>query len=1100
MFDAETETLILNAPPLEGLDLVALPKEFTRIFASIVASRMRLRGILSEDRAIDDSLLNVAKGVRQEIQKEMSFLQELANTQEALISVDATRADRKSAAFVAGTAHYVLAQARRLVTETEVASHLDITSIPPEVSATLLFLIAGASADASQMSHEIRGGRQGGSGVRERLLHDIKSFALGQLTQIESPAPLVPSPDDDTPAELACSALYHLIHVNLYKFAWVMLGELTQTLIAAEFARIEALAMRSISTGHSFFLHSVFSGPRHLAVILKCLAQDFTDASVATIPAPSGCDPARWEFGVKNIARSRPYLWQNHLNAIRNGYLNVGVSAAISFPTGAGKSTLSELKILSVLSASSKVVFLAPTLSLVDQTARALDAAFPNTKVEREHASDNPYGFEENSLPPITVMTPERCLTLMGFEPTLFQNVGLLVFDECHLLHATSPERGQRAVDSMLCVLNFLQLAPEADLLLLSAMMSNSADIAGWLQSITKRVCLSLSMNWKPTRQVRGCIVYAASEIDALSRDARVAKAASTSVSPPKAVQETMRANPQGFFGLKQTWDTLERQDYALMHLLDKPVALALNKFWRLTPNANQLASAIAAAGIGEALARPLKTLIFCQTTVNANSTAESARGRIGQYAVKMTQHETALYNVALEEMGAVSALFVELSDSHHVVSSALPHHARLLPSERHLHESLYKRKDGIHVLAATSTLAQGMNLPSQVVIIAGDSRFDAGANQLERLEAHELLNAAGRAGRAGENSYGFVLVIPSKVVHFNNEDGLIHNHWTELQGIFSQGDQCLAIEDPLEVILDQIHMAGNAEGDAAEYFLRRLPVGTSVDDLDAPARELLSKTFNAYMRKKVGDAAWISSRTESALNARKTLAGPQEAIDWADRLGAKFGVEPATLRAFKQHFTVSPNDDSVVGWAGWLFDWLRTNAQLFPHLMRERGLETLFGKPYRILTDDYQRGIYAIARLEPVLMMWIGGATLYDIECHFGTMPSKAKKCDNARDFVLRIVPDLAYLASLPELIRKATDDSSKASLSFSQLSGCIREGLDTVEKLALFKLRRKPGARVGCHIHWSNVSPWVAPQIPNEDWTSMYRRVKVGMQAADS
>jgi hypothetical protein len=131
---------------------------------------------------------------------------------------------------------------------------------------------------------------------------------------------------------------------------------------------------------------------------------------------------------------------------------------------------------------------------------------------------------------------------------------------------------------------------------------------------------------------------------------------------------------------------------------------------------------------------------------------------------------------------------------------------------------------------------------------------------------------------------------------------------------------------------------------------------------------------------------------------------------------------------------------------------------------------------------------------------MWIGGATLYDIECHFGTLPSKAKKCDNARDFVLRIVPDLAYLASLPELIRKATDDSSKASLSFSQLSGCIREGLDTVEKLALFKLRRKSGARVGCHIHWSNISPWVAPQIPNEDWTTLYRRVKLGMQAADS
>ncbi|MDT1858256.1 hypothetical protein FPK33_27805, partial [Acinetobacter baumannii] len=73
--------------------------------------------------------------------------------------------------------------------------------------------------------------------------------------------------------------------------------------------------------------------------------------------------------------------------------------------------------------------------------------------------------------------------------------------------------------------------------------------------------------------------------------------------------------------------------------------------------------------------------------------------------------------------------------------------------------------------------------------------------------------------------SYGFVLVIPSKVVHLSSEKSLIHNHWTELQGIFSQSDQCLAIEDPLEVLLDQIHISGTASGKTSEYLLRRLPI-----------------------------------------------------------------------------------------------------------------------------------------------------------------------------------------------------------------------------------------------------------------------------------
>jgi hypothetical protein len=51
---------------------------------------------------------------------------------------------------------------------------------------------------------------------------------------------------------------------------------------------------------------------------------------------------------------------------------------------------------------------------------------------------------------------------------------------------------------------------------------------------------------------------------------------------------------------------------------------------------------------------------------------------------------------------------------------------------------------------------------------ISGDSRFDPDADKMKKLEAHELLNAAGRAGRAGEGAQGFVLLVPSKVIDFD--------------------------------------------------------------------------------------------------------------------------------------------------------------------------------------------------------------------------------------------------------------------------------------------------------------------------------------------
>ena len=179
----------------------------------------------------------------------------------------------------------------------------------------------------------------------------------------------------------------------------------------------------------------------------------------------------------------------------------------------------------------------------------------------------------------------------------------------------------------------------------------------------------------------------------------------------------------------------------------------------------------------------------------------------------------------------------------------AASHHALLLREERLLHEFLFKRKDGIDVLFATSTLAQGMNLPSEVVIISGDSRFDPSVDKMAQLEAHELLNAAGRAGRAGESSQGFVLIVPSRVVEFDDKSNLINAHWMTLQSIFSQSDQCLVIDDPTTVLLDTIH-AGAFEQGMPAYFLSRLPASDE-NGTDAPIRNVISHSSPRFAQGK---------------------------------------------------------------------------------------------------------------------------------------------------------------------------------------------------------------------------------------------------------
>lgn len=1089
MFDPSTEELIRHAPTLDGLDNTQLSKEFTRIYTTIVATRMRLRDLAAQPDEGDDSRAETLSKVA----KEMKFLRELASTQEALISVSPSREDRRSAAFVAGTAHYVLLQAEHILGE-KVNSRLELDYVSPEVSATVLFMIAGASADAAEMAGEIEEDFSQSNSHRASLLAAIRRFAKGELGNIQPQSEFISTASDGRNSiEGAIDALYHLIYNGLATLAAEMLGDADSS-SEAEFARVEALCSRTSRSPYGGqTIVRVLAGPRHLAVLLKILAGDFPQASVANLSPPNGSDSARWTRGVRHISRRRPYLWPNHLDAIRSGYLDLGTSAAISFPTGAGKSTLSELKILATLSKQLDVVFLAPTLSLVDQTARVLDAAFPDADVEREYASDDPFGFDTVRLPPITVMTPERCLALMGFEPKLFENVGLIVFDECHLLHAIDTERGKRAVDSMLCVLNAVELAPRADMLMLSAMMSNAAQIAGWLQGIMNRQCLALSMSWKPTRQVRGCLVYPRSEVDALTTLARSLKLSATTSAPPEKAKRQMLARPQGFFGLKQTWDTTNRVDYALLPLLDLPVQLALSKYWKLTPNANNVASAIGSAVVDHSSTRVLKTLIFCQTTVNANSTAEYTRERLGKSAIQLSTEENQLFEIALQEVGSADSLYIEVSPKKEVTSSALPHHARLLPAERHLHESLYRRKDGIHVLAATSTLAQGMNLPSQIVLIAGDSRFDAANNQLERLQAHELLNAAGRAGRAGESSYGFVLVIPSKVVFFDDSVGLIHSHWSSLKEIFSQSDQCLAIEDPLAPILDSIH-SHEDNNVAAEYLLRRLPVGKSDEETETKSRAILARTFNAYLKALSGDQSWLESRVAAAISAKKELADPDEDSDWSNVLAAKFGIQASTLRSLEAHLHLPPSDTSVNGWTRWLFDWLKSEPRAFIEMTRQEGLETLFGRKFTALTTPEERGKFAIPRLLPLLEAWMAGKPFTDIEKIFNASLTKLNKCENSRDFVLRVLPDIAYIASLPELVRRASEAIDGSWLTLERLSGCVRDGLDTLEKLALYQVIGRSGARIASHEKWDACEFWVAAAQPNEDWKTLRNRVKEG------
>ena len=170
MFDPDSVNLMNKAPELEGLESERISQTITEAYAEIVSSRIRMRE-LQEDETAEIELPEVIQRMRR-----------LAFTQEAFVASSIERENRAAAAFVAASAHHACLLAENLLTPRERQSNLSFEGISSDVSATILFLCAEASADAAEVSKLIQ--LDGKEPLEGKLLHAIKSFATGDLSAL----------------------------------------------------------------------------------------------------------------------------------------------------------------------------------------------------------------------------------------------------------------------------------------------------------------------------------------------------------------------------------------------------------------------------------------------------------------------------------------------------------------------------------------------------------------------------------------------------------------------------------------------------------------------------------------------------------------------------------------------------------------------------------------------------------------------------------------------------------------------------------------------------------------------------------------------------
>ena len=499
-----------------------------------------------------------------------------------------------------------------------------------------------------------------------------------------------------------------------------------------------------------------------------------------------------------------------------------------------------------------------------------------------------------------------------------------------------------------------------------------------------------------------------------------------------------------------------------------------------------------------------IKSLVFFQTIRNATSAAKKISNRLGSVRIRLSEEERKLYDISKRELGGAAHLYLSVRRGR-VEAPAAVHHGLLLPEERRLVEALYEREDGIGVLTATSTVAQGMNLPSELVIIAEDSRFDQATDRREILKAQELLNAAGRAGRAGHNANGIVLVVPGRVVAINYADARIGSYWTELHQIFGQSDQCLDIDDPLTAVLDRVHANLDDASALERYCIAKLAGGGTI----GASRERLSwaveRSLSGFRARRDERRAWLESRIDAAVNLLRNDATETEHDARYRSISATVGLSVEVIRSLAQRLDSSTPSEgaSVTEWCHWIFSWLLEHPEAFGQILRSDELDSLFGRPFNKMKEEAERAGYAVPRLNKLAHCWMSGQPLRDLEVALGVEPAKLKTCDGARKFVLRIVPSLAYAFSLPVLLMQyleSTDegDADSIPLQLSQLAYCIRHGFDTHEKAALsHHLRNERLSRVMLHERFSAIQPYLATAPAEETWEGTLRRVEAANSA---
>jgi superfamily II DNA/RNA helicase len=925
MFDEFARSLFQDYPEFEGLDSSNITRALSSAYLEIVNHRV--------NRHMDEGY---------NLEGTQPILRKLANALifHVILDEDRTEKERQAAAFVAAEAIALtvdLLSVRRKVGEEEM-TEIRTADQYVRVESSLLYLFARYDACASGVlkmsSPELDD---------TSIIHLAADWSFERLKKLCC-LTLFPSLSDKfdrefsdtdvlTPKELeeeTVAQLFIEIGKSCIEFnSW--LGGLEGGFDSATTRLNRLICALSVKEEDSF--DSIAGSKRslifHLATLLRlCLPALKERALLHIVPDPPRSDSALYREYLKARAIGgtdvigRPVLWPSASEFVHECLLRQAKHAVVTMPTGSGKSFIAELAVSQSVH-EGWVLYLAPTNALTEQIRGDLRKGLKELKTEIfAFIGDQEYSIFTsdlvNKMPAnsVAVMTPEKCALALRLSPDTFSNCQLVIFDECHLLGDTGSLRGPVAE---LVLTQLMFRAPSCRFLLMSAIIQNPEQLTGWLKEATGYSCKTISIGWRPTRTLRAVL-----GLNNKSIQERATKA------KKELIQKSEKFKKVGFnsecalaVNLQGAWQSEDQQDYAIAPIAcEAPLKIVRSKRqgrWTYHWEGDRWVNC-SAINLGIAFAESgIQTLIFTP----ANKHYPFSNGKKVEFTGKLVDSLSPPADfvgtcriLAEYELGCKSQVFSLLE------MGVAIHTSLMLETEKIGSETMFRSGD-VPLMFATGTLAQGLNLPAIAVVIAGSRIGDPrGQDQKEvqRRKFSQLLNAAGRAGRAGFANQGLVVAIPDEPVAFDDVKSFTDAR--EQVDYLQQSDDSVRVESGLSAFLDSVCENILQPNQASDVELQVVSLLAGGDKDQIEIAPILKRTYAAYLRRIAGKKEVSKENAERVTQLGTFFIEETGAPPWltvaAQRAGIDFFLTLAIYKAWakvRPKLPLSAPDWSVIQW-----------------------------------------------------------------------------------------------------------------------------------------------------------------------------------------